>query len=599
MTQTPQFPQYQAAQELEMFLGNPEDTRNTVNYARAVELDERDEAPSEACRLLDDWGLNLYYVPETEGGRMQSLEQALALGRVVSRRDLSVMIEHAITFLGYVFVSLAGSPEAKRAALSVIERRGRIALGLTERERGGDLSNCECKAESHEGRYLISGEKWLINNATRGEAITCLARTDARGGPRGFSLFLLDKKQLPPGSFVTLPRVRTHGIRGVDISAIRFQSAPVSSEALVGKPGMGLEIVLKGLQLTRTMCANLSLGAADTALRLTADFALNRSIYGTTVWGIPAARGTLKDAFLDLLICDCVSTSAARAPHVVPEQMSVVSAAVKYFVPVTLERAVQSLTAVLGARYYLREDHWHGMFQKILRDIGIVALFDGSTAVNLNVISSQLLSLCMQQPQPATDVRSRLNRIFDITVPLQPFDSSRLNLFNNGKHDIVQVIPQLGDFLESAAGTSSATLDSIRSHVADMKAEYEFLRQTVALNPAAARHSHGQTAEMFEYARRYCIFHAAASCVLFWTENRRAIGGFFAEGEWLRAALSRLLSVLCPTWQIVPSPEPDAICDELKRRLETGMMFSAVPFSLAGRQGGTIRQDVASLGALS
>jgi alkylation response protein AidB-like acyl-CoA dehydrogenase len=577
----PRFPQYQAAQDLEIWLGDPENTGTLFNYSQAVALDERDEAPATATRLLDEWGMNLYYVPTSEGGRMESLEQALALGRVVSRRDLSAMIDHAISFLGFVFLLIGGSPEIKADAVNVIRRRGRIALGLTEKEHGGDLTNCQCSAELRDGRYFISGEKWLINNATRGEALSCLVRTDPNGGRRGFSFFFVQKPQLPPDSFELLPRARTHGIRGADISGIRFLEAPVDASAIVGKPGMGLEIALKGLQVTRTMCANLSLGAADTALRMTVDFALSRRIYGSSVWDIPAARGALADVFVDLLICDCISTAAARAVHVAPEQMSVISAIVKYYVPVTLERAVQSLTVVLGARYYLREEHWHGMFQKILRDIAIVALFDGSTAVNLNVISAQLLPLCTQEPL-SPEAEFRLRQIHDLSAPLPPFEPGRLSLFNNGRLDAVQFIPQLARYLdETASDVPAAILDDLRNQVADLAAEYEFFRKTVALNPTAGRESHGQTPEMFEFSRRYCIFHAASACVMLWAENRRAIGGFFERGEWLQCAMRRLMGVLCPYWQISPSPLTDILCSELRERFLQGILFSAVPLSLS------------------
>jgi hypothetical protein len=50
---------------------------------------------------------------------------------------------------------------------------------------------------------------------------------------------------------------------------------------------MGLEIALKGCRLPH-YGANLSLGAADTALRMTVDFALSRRIYNSSVWDIPA-----------------------------------------------------------------------------------------------------------------------------------------------------------------------------------------------------------------------------------------------------------------------------------------------------------------------
>ncbi len=51
----------------------------------------------------------------------------------------------------------------------------------------------------------------------------------------------------------------------------------------MGAPGGDGELAFKSLQVSRTMCAALSLGAGDTALRLVLDFALHRPIYLTGV----------------------------------------------------------------------------------------------------------------------------------------------------------------------------------------------------------------------------------------------------------------------------------------------------------------------------
>jgi alkylation response protein AidB-like acyl-CoA dehydrogenase len=586
MKSTIQLPQYSAAQEIEQYLGDPEDPSLPFSFRQAMEADESETAPDQACQLLDEWGTNLHYIPEDVGGRLQTFEQALALGRIISRRDLSVAIEHSISFLGFAFVWLAGSGDLKKRAAAVLQKGGRIALGLTERKHGGDLSGCECKAEMHENEYLVSGEKWLINNATRGQAISLFVRTDARGGPRGFSFLFVEKSLLDPESFETLPKVPTHGIRGVDISGIRFDRAVVNTDSVIGRPGMGLEIALKGLQVTRTMCANLSLGGLDTALRIAVDFAIDRSIYGAKVIDIPAARTTLTDAFVDLLISDCVSTAGARALHVVPAQMSVHSAIVKYFVPVTCEQAVQSLSVVLGARHFLREGHWHGMFQKVLRDISIVSLFDGSTAVNLNIISSQLLSLCEEASPDASAAEMRLKQLFDLSAPLPAFEPERLSMFNKGTHDVVQAIPHLDRWIDRVKQEGSLPadlIDGIQLQLHELKREYLLFKQTILTDPAGARNSHGQTSEMFELARRYCIFHAAAASVLLWVESRHALGEFFAQGTWLQLGLHRLQKLFKPQLHIKSVPGREAVSAELVRRFHDRMLFSVVLLQLSGK----------------
>ncbi len=183
-------------------------------------------------------------------------------------------------------------------------------------------------------------------------------------GPRSFSAFLVEKETLDCASYQHLDKIKTHGIRGADISGIRLNQCLVPKASKVGKTGTGLEATLKGFQITRTLCSSLSLGAADTALRVTLDFALSRQLYGDSAFAIPVVQQQLTDAFLDIIICECVAISAARTIHVAPEQMSVWSAVVKYFVPTTVENMIQDLSRVLGARYYLRESYGMEYFRK-------------------------------------------------------------------------------------------------------------------------------------------------------------------------------------------------------------------------------------------
>ena len=148
----------------------------------------------------------------------------MALLRALSRRDLTVAVSHVITFLGALPVWIAGSDDQKRLAAGLIRGGGKIAFALTERTHGGDLLANELEAREDGDRLLISGEKWLIGNATRSTAMTLFARTRAEGGPRGFSLLFADKRLLGSASFHHLPKVKTVGLRGAESERYLFRS---------------------------------------------------------------------------------------------------------------------------------------------------------------------------------------------------------------------------------------------------------------------------------------------------------------------------------------------------------------------------------------
>ncbi len=162
------------------------------------------------------------------------------------------------------------------------------------------------------------------------------------------TLFMVDKRQLDPEKYYNLPKIYTHGVRASDMSGIGFKDCFVPDSMRLREEGDGLELALKGFQITRMLCAAFSHGAADTALRTTLSFAVNRVIYHKTVMDLPQPRRTLVDAFLDILICDCETIPAARGFHIIPEQFSVWASVVKYFVTVRLEEMVNSVYVVLG-----------------------------------------------------------------------------------------------------------------------------------------------------------------------------------------------------------------------------------------------------------
>jgi alkylation response protein AidB-like acyl-CoA dehydrogenase len=561
---------YELAEAFEHFLGDPTNAEEVFSFKRAVELDELEEYPSEACDLLDEWGLNDYYVPRECGGRLESYEELLALVRAVARRDLTVAVAHVKTYLGAVSVWLGGSVEQKDRLAARIKRREQVALALTEKGHGSDILSSEVEAVPR-GRdgYLLSGEKWLINNATRSTALTVFARTAMKGNARGFSCFLVEKEQLRTASYSHLPRVKTQGVRGADISGIRFDQAAVPARALIGRPGLGLELVLKGFQITRCIVPALSLGAADTALRTTVSFAVARKLYGASIFTIPHTRQTLVDAFVDLLICDCQVVAAARALHVLPEQMTLFSAIVKYYVPTTVEKVLRSLAMVLGARYYLREVHWWGIFQKLVRDNALASLFDGSTAVNLHNIALHL----RQQSSRGHETSNGAGReLFNLQCRLPPFSPEKFELTNRGRNDI------LGGLLSTRALITDPEISSL---IDDLLAEGEHFNQHLRELLANENAAFDKRAESFELAKRYCVFHAAAICVQIWLHNRKFLGDFFAEGRWLVLALDRLLTNFQPERLLRSKPYLADVAEQLIELYESNRSFSIVPIQLA------------------
>jgi hypothetical protein len=265
----------------------------------------------------------------------------------------------------------------------------------------------------------------------------------------------------------------------------------------------------------------------------------------------------------------------SRGAHSATEQLSVWSSVQKYFVPTRAQRALESLSVVLGARYYLREAHWQGIFQKMLRDNALVALFDGSTVVNLTLLGAQLPELARRRAAlggPEVErAGHRLGALFDLAAPLPPFDPGRIRLASEG--DDILLGARLASHRLAALDQGGEVVPRLRL-MAD-----EVVRQIAALDGVLR-----ESGCSFELARRHCALHAACACLLAWLHNRGSLGSFFARGEWLALALARLLAELAPPGAGVPEL-PAGFAQRTWRQLlrlhAENRQFSLVPIRLA------------------
>ncbi|OON82594.1 acyl-CoA dehydrogenase family protein [Streptomyces tsukubensis] len=512
--------------------------------ARSAELDAGEEFPTAECEVLDRCGIARAYVPAELGGLPGGLPELLQSLRTVARRDVTVAVAHGKTFLGSVSTWVAGSDEQRRAlARLVVEEDAVVAWGLTEPERGSDLLAGRLTAVAEEdGGWRLDGVKWPINNATRGRLVSVLARTSPQGGTRGFSLFLVDKSRLGTDGWQPLPKEPTHGIRGADISGIRFDDVAVAPEALTGRVGDGLETVLRALQLTRTVCTSLSLGAGEHAFRLARDFAAERVMYGTHLIELPLARRVLGRAGAALVLADAASLMAVRSAHCLTGEMSVVSALAKAGVPDIVQQTIDELAEFLGARGFLRTHHAHGMFQKLERDHRIVAIFDGSTAVNRSALIAQFLVLERMARSGRHDEEGLAAARDTATLPT--LDTAALRLLSRTGCSVVQGLPatarRLGEL--TATGALPARAHELADALADEIASVA--RAMAGRRPVGQ----GVPAEDFATARRYelCFAGASAAHLLL------AAPGGGTRATHLMAALERALELLRPGHEAPP-----------------------------------------------
>nr|AGS49353.1 hypothetical protein [uncultured bacterium esnapd3.1] len=491
-----------------------------------AKLDETEEFPAEACAALDDFGLPGYYVPAEHGGALRGFDEVAVLLREVAGRDLTVAVAHGKTYLGAVATWIAGEPAAAARLGERIRAGAVVSCALTERTHGSDLLGGEVTARPLGDGWTLDGEKWLINNATRAELVTVLARTDPGGGPRGFTLFLLDKTRLEPGALTPSPKVPTYGVRGADISGIVLREARVGADAVIGPVGHGIEIILKALHITRTACVAMSLGAGDQALELAGSFARETVVDGRPLAGRPEIQQVLADAAAALDLASAAATVAVRAITGLPRELSVHSAVAKAFVPAQVDDLIARLTGALGPYGLLSADFRHGAFAKLERDARIIGIFDGSSLVNRNSLIDQFRRLSRAWRKGEWNVAG----LTEVTTPdaaPSPFRPGALSLVTDGNSVLTALPGAAREVRALASGRLTRLVDRLVAATTGVHEEMA----AMTIRP------HAVPPVAFELAERYELCFAAAAGIHLWLREPRP-----ADETRLVALLERALA---------------------------------------------------------
>lgn len=531
---------YLSVEAFERFLGHPFDAGNPFSFPALMALDENENFPHEQMARLNSWGLSHYYVPAELGGKMRCYEEICLLSLVLANRDMALAVSHNITFLGCITVWLAKDTTVRASLARQVLSGASVAFGLTEQAHGSDISRSDTCLSAPQGVLTLDGEKWAINMASHCSGMTVFCR-EQRAGEDLYSLVYFDKRQAVPGSYVHLPRIRTMGVRAAQIGGIRFSQAALDPASRIGQAGDGLALALKGLALSRSLITGMAIGTADRALRIALTLLTGRTLYGGLASDIAHVRHALTGAFVDLLVCQTLTMSVLRGIHVIPEQLSVTSAIVKYQVPALTEQIFDHLMFVMGSRAYFRQEDDSGIFQKCFRDHRVMNIFDGSGAVNLDILARQLPYLMRKRQRADAGLPYQLCQLFSFGGQLPEADLSRIALHANGRDSCMAGVSQLETQIMAASGLSDAMRALLLHYQAQISLRIAALATEVETSGSKALFARSEQA--LALARQYCRLHAATACCHAWLVNQGRWDPFFDRADWLALALSRLLDM--------------------------------------------------------
>lgn len=554
----------QLMESFERYLGNPQSPDILLNFKHILTHDEQEEVSTEHIGFVQQWDFMEYLIPRHVGGKMKSFDQLYHLSKILARRDTTLANTLGLALFGALPTWIVGTLEQKEALATLLRKGAILALALTEEEHGSDLTANEMMATQVADGWEISGRKWCVNFATKGEGVTVLCRTHEKGGLLGFSLFFIDKSVVKKG-ITYLPKMPTLGVRGLDISGFTFDKVHVSSNALIGKEKQGLEITYKVFQISRTLCACLSVGGADTALRLALSFSLERQLYGNPAYAIPAVKQRLGEQFTQLLIADCTSLVVLRACTILPDKMSFWSAIIKFLIPRMCEDIVEQSAIILGARGFLRTTPW-AMMQKIRRDIQVVGLFDGSSQVNLSLIAGNLLPQTRMRGTHVADDGKLLKQLFHVDSSCPEFKEDEMGMFTHSEDDVFAGLMRL------QCEPIQHLITAMREEIIHLDEQVTQLKEDKQLDPRGLA--------AFRLAEHYCWIFAASCCLQYWYYNQNSLSEELKDTTWITLAIQFIRNKLNST-QPVDAALQETMAERLCSFYNNNKLFAVISAQLA------------------
>ena len=260
------------------------------DHAYWSRCDEEHRFPHEAWRDLADGGWIGLCVPEEYGGGGQGmLELAVACEALAASGGTAGTFLYILTpGFGAMTLTRHGTEEQKRTILpGVSSGATQFCMALTEPDAGSNAIEISTSARRDGADFLIKGQKVWISGVENADWMIAVTRTTpaAEASPRtaGFTLLLVDVKEaLAEGtlSFMPIPKL---GGNIVASSQVFFDDVRVPADRVLGTVDGGFSVLWDVLNPERILAAAGGVGHAEAALKVAADYAREREVFGRPI----------------------------------------------------------------------------------------------------------------------------------------------------------------------------------------------------------------------------------------------------------------------------------------------------------------------------
>jgi alkylation response protein AidB-like acyl-CoA dehydrogenase len=360
----------------------------------AMELERKDEYPTQIVEGMKEMGIFGLMIPEEYGGLGESLLTYALCVEEIARGWMSVSGIINTHFIVAYLLLQHGTLEQKQKYLPRMatgEVRG--AFSMSEPGCGSDVAAIKTKAvSSGDGEWTIDGQKMWLTNGGTSNLVAVLVKTDTGADSvyKNMTAFLVEKE---PGFGETAPglsipgKIEKMGYKGVETTELILDGYTTTTDQILGgEPGQGFYQMMDGVEVGRVNVAARACGVALRAFELGIAYAQQRETFGKKIAEHQAVLFRLAEMATKIEAGHQMMVRAARLKDS-GERNDLEAGMAKYLASEYCSQVVEDSFRIHGGYGYSKEYE----IERLYREAPMLLIGEGTADIQRMIIGRRLL----------------------------------------------------------------------------------------------------------------------------------------------------------------------------------------------------------------